>query len=87
MPYPVEEVSTWLESVDEALVVEMNATAQFRGLTQKEIGQYGDVLTSLLKYNGNPFEPAEIVEGFEANFTDDAPDLTAQVRIEQPAGD
>ena len=68
MPYPVEEVSEWLESVDEALVVEMNASGQFRGLTQKEIGRFGPKLSSLLKYNGNPFEPAEIVEGFETSI-------------------
>jgi pyruvate ferredoxin oxidoreductase alpha subunit len=68
MPYPKAEVSEWLESVDEALVVEMNATAQFRGLTQKELGRFGPKLSSLLKYNGNPFEPAEIVEGFETSI-------------------
>ena len=68
MPYPVEEVSAFLESVEECLVVEMNATAQFRGLTQKEIGRFGPKLSSLLKYNGNPFEPAEIVEGFESSI-------------------
>ncbi len=68
MPYPVEEVSEWLESVDQALVVEMNATGQFRGLTQKEIGRFGPKLSSLLKYNGNPFEPHEIVEGFESSI-------------------
>ncbi|MFC7020504.1 MULTISPECIES: 2-oxoacid:acceptor oxidoreductase subunit alpha [Haloarcula] len=68
MPYPVEEVSEFLESVDQALVVEMNATGQFRGLTQKEIGKYGDKMSSLLKYNGNPFEPAEIVDGFESSI-------------------
>ncbi|MDS0259204.1 2-oxoacid:acceptor oxidoreductase subunit alpha [Haloarcula sp. S1CR25-12] len=68
MPYPVEEVSEWLDSVDQVLVVEMNATAQFRGLTQKEIGKYGDKMSSLLKYNGNPFEPAEIVDGFESSI-------------------
>jgi pyruvate ferredoxin oxidoreductase alpha subunit len=68
MPYPEEEVSAFLESVDEALVVEMNATAQFRGLTQKELGRYGEKMSSLLKYNGNPFEPREIVEGFETSI-------------------
>jgi pyruvate ferredoxin oxidoreductase alpha subunit len=68
MPYPTEEVSAWLESVDQALVVEMNATAQFRGLTQKELGKYGDRMSSLLKYNGNPFEPGEIVDGFESSI-------------------
>jgi pyruvate ferredoxin oxidoreductase alpha subunit len=88
MPYPVDEVTAWLESVDEAMVVEMNATAQFRGLTQKELGRFGDKLTSLLKYNGNPFEPAEVVEGFEANINGGSTeDLQAQVRFEPAAGD
>lgn len=70
-PYPVEEVSSFIESVDEVLVVEMNASAQFRGLTQKELGRYGDKLSSLLKYNGNPFEPAEIVDGFINSIVED----------------
>jgi len=65
-PYPVAEVREFVRSVEEVLVVEMNASAQFRGLTQKELGQYGEKLSSLLKYNGNPFEPAEIVDGFES---------------------
>ena len=68
MPYPAEEVTAFLESVEECLVVEMNATGQFRGLTQKELGRFGPKLSSLLKYNGNPFEPAEIVEGFETSI-------------------
>jgi pyruvate ferredoxin oxidoreductase alpha subunit len=63
-------VSAFLESVDECLVVEMNASAQFRGLTQKELGKYGEKLSSLLKYNGNPFEPAEIVDGFETSIVE-----------------
>ncbi|CCC41613.1 2-oxoacid:acceptor oxidoreductase subunit alpha [Haloquadratum walsbyi] len=70
-PYPVKEVSSFIESVDEVLVVEMNASAQFRGLTQKELGRYGDKLSSLLKYNGNPFEPAEIVDGFINSIVED----------------
>ncbi|MEF8853708.1 MAG: 2-oxoacid:acceptor oxidoreductase subunit alpha, partial [Haloarculaceae archaeon] len=68
MPYPAEEVSDFLESVEECVVVEMNATGQFRGLTQKELGRFGPKLSSLLKYDGNPFEPAEIVEGFESSI-------------------
>lgn len=68
MPYPAEEVKAFLDSVEECLVVEMNASGQFRGLTQKELGGYGNKMTSLLKYNGNPFEPAEIVEGFETTI-------------------
>jgi len=69
-PYPVEAVEAFLGSVDEALVVEMNASGQFRGLTQKELGRYGDRLSSLLKYSGNPFEPADIVGGFESAIVD-----------------
>jgi len=87
MPFAADEVAEWLESVDEAMVVEMNATAQFRGHVQRELGRYGDELTSLLKYNGNPFEPAEVVEGFDANVNGNTTDLTAQVRIEPAAGD
>ncbi|RLM84051.1 2-oxoacid:acceptor oxidoreductase subunit alpha [Halobellus sp. Atlit-38R] len=70
-PYPIEEVTEFVESVDEVLVVEMNASAQFRGLTQKELGRYGEKLSSLLKYNGNPFEPAEIVDGFVTSIVED----------------
>jgi pyruvate ferredoxin oxidoreductase alpha subunit len=77
VPYPEEEVSAFLESVEECLVVEMNATGQFRGLTQKELGRFGPKLSSLLKYNGNPFEPADIVEGFESSINgEDLPDST-----------
>lgn len=65
MPFPKQEVADFLDSVDEALVVEMTASAQFRGLISKELGGYGDQMSSLLKYNGNPFEPADIIEGFE----------------------
>ena len=68
MPLAADEISAFIESVDQVLVVEMNASAQFKGLVQKELGAYGSTLSSLLKYNGNPFEPAEIVEGFEATI-------------------
>jgi len=73
MPYPKTEVSAFLESVENCLVVEMNATGQFRGLTQKELGKFGEKLTSLLKYDGEPFEPGEIVEGFESSIENDQP--------------
>ncbi|WP_239685653.1 hypothetical protein [Halolamina pelagica] len=63
-PFPEGQVREFIESVDRVMVVEMNASAQFRGLTQKHLGEYGPKLSSLLKYNGNPFEPGEIVEGF-----------------------
>jgi pyruvate ferredoxin oxidoreductase alpha subunit len=86
MPYPEREVTAFLESVEECLVVEMNASAQFRGLTQKELGRFGPKLTSLLKYDGEPFEPGEIVDGFESSLSDGA-ELTGNMRLEPAAGD
>ncbi|WP_336325888.1 2-oxoacid:acceptor oxidoreductase subunit alpha [Halovenus sp. HT40] len=86
MPYPESEVTAFLESVEECLVVEMNASAQFRGLTQKELGRFGRKLTSLLKYDGEPFEPGEIVDGFESSFSGSA-ELTGNMRLEPAAGD
>ncbi len=74
LPFPSDEVEAFIESVDEVLVVEMTASGQFRGLVQKNLGQYGEKLSSLLKYNGNPFEPAEIVDGFEAVIIEEGTD-------------
>ena len=85
MPFPEAEVTAFLESVDEALVVEMNGSAQFRGLVQKELGRFGPKLHSLLKYNGNPFEPGEVVEGFETIIDGDEPAPTT--RFVPAAGD
>jgi pyruvate ferredoxin oxidoreductase alpha subunit len=87
MPYPRDEVAAFLESVEGALVVEMNASAQFRGLTQKELGRFGEKLSSLLKYNGNPFEPAEIVEGFESSIEGDGEVPGETTRYVPAAGD
>ncbi|WP_058365479.1 2-oxoacid:acceptor oxidoreductase subunit alpha [Haloparvum sedimenti] len=70
LPFPTDEVAEFVESVDEVLVVEMTASGQFRGLVQKNLGRYGEQLSSLLKYNGNPFEPDEIVDGFERVVVD-----------------
>lgn len=87
MPYPVAEVESFLNDVDQALVVEMNASGQFRGLTQRELGRFGDKLTSLLKYNGNPFEPSEVVEGFEVHIDGGEDTPTPTTRLEPAHGD
>jgi pyruvate ferredoxin oxidoreductase alpha subunit len=86
MPYPESEVRAFLGSVDQCVVVEMNATAQFRGLTQKELGQYGEKLSSLLKYDGEAFEPGEIVEGFESSVDGGQP-AGQNVKYVPAAGD
>ncbi|QLD88245.1 2-oxoacid:acceptor oxidoreductase subunit alpha [Natronomonas salina] len=85
MPLAEREVTEFLESVDEALVVEMNATGQFRGLIQRELGRFGPKMNSLLKYNGEPFEPHEIVEGLETIAEGDEPAPTT--RFVPAAGD
>ncbi len=85
-PFPVERVREFIESVDEAIVVEMSSTKQFRGLIQKELGNVDGKLSSLLKYNGNPFEPAEIVEAVELE-QDGGGEPTAQTTLEPAAGD
>jgi pyruvate ferredoxin oxidoreductase alpha subunit len=85
MPLAEREVTEFLESVDEALVVEMNASGQFRGLVQRELGRFGPKLNSLLKYNGEPFEPFEIVDGVETILEGDEP--APSTRFVPAAGD
>ena len=88
LPFPTDEVAAFIESVDEVLVVEMTASGQFRGLVQKNLGQYGEKLSSLLKYNGNPFEPAEVVDGFEAAIVEGDGDASGhQTTFVPAAGD
>ncbi|WP_276281420.1 2-oxoacid:acceptor oxidoreductase subunit alpha [Halorussus caseinilyticus] len=87
MPFPKDEVTAFLESVDESLVVEMNASAQFRRHIQGQLGRFGEKLYSLLKYDGNPFEPEEIVSGFESRLGEEADLSQYNVRIESATGD
>jgi pyruvate ferredoxin oxidoreductase alpha subunit len=65
----------------------MNATAQFHGHIQRNLGEGGRKLSSLLKYNGNPFEPAEIVEAVELERAGEEADPTAQTHHESAMGD
>ncbi|NHN58287.1 MULTISPECIES: 2-oxoacid:acceptor oxidoreductase subunit alpha [Halorussus] len=87
MPFPKDEVTAFLEDVDEALVVEMNASAQFRRHVQGQLGRFGEKLYSLLKYDGNPFEPEEVVSGFESRLGGEADLSEYNVRIESATGD
>ncbi|MFB6081726.1 MAG: 2-oxoacid:acceptor oxidoreductase subunit alpha [Halanaeroarchaeum sp.] len=86
MPFPADEVTAFVESVDEVVIAEMNASGQFRGLLQKELGAYGEKLSSLLKYNGEPFRAEEIVEAVELRL-DGESEPTAQVTLQPAAGD
>ncbi|MFB6114507.1 MAG: 2-oxoacid:acceptor oxidoreductase subunit alpha [Halodesulfurarchaeum sp.] len=87
VPFPSETVAEFLESVDTALVVEMNASGQFAGLIRRELGAYGDRLTNLLKYSGNPIQPAEIVEAVEIELAGGVEETTANTTLKRPAGD
>jgi len=87
MPFAKDEVTAFLERVDEALVVEMNATAQFRRHIQGQLGRFGEKLYSLLKYDGNPFEPEEVVSGFETRIGGEDHLTDYNVRIESATGD
>jgi 2-oxoglutarate ferredoxin oxidoreductase subunit alpha len=58
-PFPAEELKPYLETAKTVVVVENNATAQLASLIKLNVG-YADKIKSLLKYNGNPFLPAEI---------------------------
>jgi pyruvate ferredoxin oxidoreductase alpha subunit len=86
-PLPREKISEFLADVSTALVVEMNATAQFKGVVQQAFGDYGDLLGSLLKYSGEPFEPAEIEEAVELVQEGEGPPTTAETTLRLPGGD
>ncbi|MEF8871695.1 MAG: 2-oxoacid:acceptor oxidoreductase subunit alpha [Haloarculaceae archaeon] len=86
MPFPETELSEFLESVEECLVVEMNASGQFRGLTQRELGRFGPKLSSLLKYNGEPFRAGEIVSAFKDSIDGGQP-AAQNVKYVPAAGD
>ena len=85
-PFPEAEIVEFLESVDEVMIVEMNASAQFRGLLQKELGAYGQKIASLLKYNGEPFRAGEIEEAIEIELNGGG-EPTAQVTLRPATGD
>ncbi|KZE82241.1 2-oxoglutarate ferredoxin oxidoreductase subunit alpha [Paenibacillus elgii] len=60
-PFPVEEIKPYLEKAKTVVVVENNATAQLASLIKLNVG-YADKIKSMLKYDGNPFLPAEITK-------------------------
>jgi pyruvate ferredoxin oxidoreductase alpha subunit len=86
-PLRTDEIASFLEGVSNVLVVEMNATAQFRGIVQQEFGDYGDLLGSLLKYNGDPFEPREIVEAVDIVQNGDGWETDSETTLRPPVGD
>ncbi len=59
-PFPLESVTVALAKSWKNIVIEGNATAQLAGLIRRETGKKVDA--TLLKYDGRPFSPGEIVD-------------------------
>jgi len=66
VPFDHETVREFIEEAEQVFVVENNATAQFRHHVQRELAGYDEKLTSILKYDGNPFRPAEVIDGIKS---------------------
>ncbi|GIP52316.1 MULTISPECIES: 2-oxoacid:acceptor oxidoreductase subunit alpha [Paenibacillus] len=60
-PFPVEEVREQMEKAKKIVVLENNATGQLANLIKMNVGHH-DKIVNVLKYDGNPFLPAEIFE-------------------------
>jgi 2-oxoglutarate/2-oxoacid ferredoxin oxidoreductase subunit alpha len=59
-PFPAEAVDKALSAYKKSYVIENNATGQLARLIQEQTGK--KVSGTILKYDGRPFEPANIVE-------------------------
>ncbi|CAG9611219.1 2-oxoglutarate oxidoreductase subunit KorA [Bacillus rhizoplanae] len=58
-PFPTAEMLPLVKSAKRVVVVENNATGQLANIMKMNLG-YGEKISSLLKYDGNPFLPKEI---------------------------
>ncbi|MED4401451.1 2-oxoacid:acceptor oxidoreductase subunit alpha [Metabacillus fastidiosus] len=58
-PFPIDEIMPIVEKAKKVLVVENNATGQLANILKMNVGYRGKI-SSILKYDGNPFLPNEI---------------------------
>jgi 2-oxoglutarate ferredoxin oxidoreductase subunit alpha len=58
-PFPTEEMLPLVKSAKKVVVVENNATGQLANIMKMNVGN-GEKISSLLKYNGDPFLPKEV---------------------------
>ncbi|MCD1257738.1 2-oxoacid:acceptor oxidoreductase subunit alpha [Paenibacillus athensensis] len=58
-PFPAEQLKPYVEKAKVVVVVENNATGQLADQIKLHVG-FADKIKNVLKYNGNPFLPAEI---------------------------
>lgn len=59
MPFPADELRSYIEKAKQVVVVENNATGQLANLIKLHIGNH-DKIRNVLKYDGNPFLPFEV---------------------------
>ena len=59
-PFPADDVKNVLDSAHKTIVIENNATGQLSHLIQAETCR--KVNDSILKYDGRPFSPSDIVQ-------------------------
>ncbi|AIK40575.1 acceptor oxidoreductase, alpha subunit [Bacillus pseudomycoides] len=58
-PFPTDEILPLVKDAKRVVVVENNATGQLANIMKMNLGT-GEKISSLLKYDGNPFLPKEI---------------------------
>ncbi|GIP27298.1 pyruvate ferredoxin oxidoreductase subunit alpha [Paenibacillus sp. J23TS9] len=60
-PFPAEAVMPYVDQAKQVIVLEHNATGQLADLIKLHVGSR-EKITSVLKYDGNPFLPSIVVE-------------------------
>lgn len=68
-PFPAEEIKPYIEGARQVIVVENNATAQLANLIKLNVGG-NEKLSSVLKYDGNPFLPSIIYNECKSVYVD-----------------
>lgn len=58
-PFPTDLVKSYMDSAKKVVVLENNATAQLASQVKLYVGQ-AEKISSVLKYDGNPFLPSEV---------------------------
>jgi len=58
-PFPAKELAPYIEKAKKVVVIENNATGQLADQIKLNIG-FADKISTVLKYDGTPFHPAEI---------------------------
>ncbi|WP_156515745.1 2-oxoacid:acceptor oxidoreductase subunit alpha [Sutcliffiella horikoshii] len=58
-PFPTKEIEPLVKAAKKVIVVEYNATGQLASILKMNVGEHAKI-SSLLKYDGDPFLPKEI---------------------------